>query len=166
MSVFKTLTAYILFMNSASLAIIVTPHARTHTHTLTNFFVLTQSQIWRKSQTVTVPFSLDATIVSTRWTITEVSHFPIIIQYVLKVGSGTTRWPGQFLTVVGFKTQRLKSTLGPLETIKIELFGNPKIGFWERKKLSNSLCWTVKLLNTGYTSRERMFQTHFGPKCF
>jgi hypothetical protein len=54
---------------------------------------------------------------------------------VLKVGSGTTRWPGQFLTVVGFKAQLLRNTLGLLETIKILLFGNKKLRFEKEKIL-------------------------------
>jgi hypothetical protein len=35
----------------------------------------------------------------------------------------------QFLIVDGFKAQILRSTLGPLETIQIALFGNNKTAF-------------------------------------
>jgi len=140
-------------MNYASLAITLVLH--THTHKLSQTSsVSTQSQIWRKSQTVTISFCLDAAIVPTRWKIAEISHFRIIIQNVLKVGTGTTRWPGQFLNIVGFNAQLLRSTLGPLETIKIALFGNHKTAFWGRKKLNNSPVerWNCSTQNTLHAS--------------
>jgi len=115
MSVFKALLAHTLFMNyeHASLEITVAPPTRTHT--LTNIFCLDTTTNLKKVSNCHIFLSLDATAVPTRWTITEVSHFPIIIENVLQVGTGT-RWPGQFLTAFGFKAQLLRSTLGPLET--------------------------------------------------
>jgi len=129
MSVFKVLLTRALFMNYASLAITVPPpHTHTHTHSQT-FFCLDTTTNLKKVSNCYIFFSLDATTVPTRWTIIEVSHFPIIIKNVLQVGTGTTRWRGQFLTAVGFKAQLLRSTLGPLETIKIALLGNHKTAF-------------------------------------
>jgi len=96
-------------MNYAFLAITVDPHTRKHSQT---FSVLTQLQIWRKFQSVTVSFSLDPAVVPKRLITTKVSYFRITKQNVLKVCAGTARWSGQFLTVVGFKAQLLGMYFG------------------------------------------------------